>query len=183
VINPLSRGKRSTRSAWSSTSRAANSCAGNFRYLDDRCKLILGFLALAWLSLVGILSVAPEVYDQSLRLPSGAGGAGSAELLFVGALSTFILFIAVGVARRWRWIFWLLVVAFLSGILRLPVSTLELAGWLPAAGPSWYLIVQALIGVAQFAIALVMLIEYRRHGMWGRSAGSRAETTSRASQQ
>jgi hypothetical protein len=93
-----------------------------------------------------------------LRLPSD-GTARPAELLFVVAISAFILFIGVGVVRRWRWIFWLLLVAFLFGILRVPASILQLAGWIPAAGATWYEIFQALIGILQFGIGLVMLIE------------------------
>jgi hypothetical protein len=44
--------------------------------------------------------------------------------------------LGVGVLRRWRWTFWLVLVAFLFGVLRVPASILELMGWLPAAGPS-----------------------------------------------
>jgi hypothetical protein len=131
--------------------------------------LILGFLSVAWLSLVGILAIAPEVYDESLRLPS-AGDARRAELLFLCILTAFIVMIAWGVLGRWRWIFWLLLLAFLSGILRVPASILELAGWIPATGPTWYVIFQALVGIVQFVIALVMAIEYRRYGVWGRPA-------------
>ena len=69
---------------------------------------------------------------------------------------------------RWRWTFWVLQIAFLSGVLRVPSSIIELAGWIPAAGPSWYVIFQGLIGVVQFAIGFVMLVEYRRHGVRGR---------------
>jgi hypothetical protein len=131
--------------------------------------LVLGFLLLAWLSLIVIVATAPDVYDQSLRLPFDEG-ARPAELRFLGALSAFILLIAVGVVRRWRWIFWFLLVAFLAGILRVPASILELAGWIPATGPSWYVVFQALIGIMQFAIGLALLIEYRRYGVWGRRA-------------
>jgi len=128
--------------------------------------LVLGFLLLAWLSLICILAVAPEVYAETLRLAPGEN-ARAAELLFVGALTAFILLVAVGVIRRWRWIFWLLMVAFLSGLLRVPASLVELAGWMPATGPRWYVIFQALISVAQFAIGLVMVTEYQRYGVWG----------------
>jgi hypothetical protein len=88
-------------------------------------------------------------------------------MLFLGALSAFILLIAVGVVRRWRWIFWLLLLAFLSSVLRVPASLLELANWIPASGPIWYVIFQALIGVVQFAIGLHLVIEYRHYGVWG----------------
>lgn len=33
--------------------------------------VVLGFLLLAWVSLLVILASAPEVYDQALRLPHG----------------------------------------------------------------------------------------------------------------
>ena len=135
--------------------------------------LVLCFLSLAWLSLIAVQAIAPEVYDQSLRLPSD-GNARPVELLFVGALSAFIVLIGVGVLRRWRWLFWLLLIAFLFGILRVPASILQLAGWIPAAGPRWYAIFQALIGIVQFAIGLMMLIEYRRYGVWGRPRGTGA---------
>lgn len=136
--------------------------------LNNAQLLVLGFLALAWLSLIGILAIAPEVYDQTLRLASG-GNARPAELLFLVALTAFIGVVAVGVLRRWRWMFWLLLIAFLSGILRVPAAILELAGWIPGIGPSWYVVFQALIGIVQFAIGLVLVIEYQRHGVWGSS--------------
>jgi hypothetical protein len=130
--------------------------------------LVLSFLSLAWLSLIGVLAVAPEIYDRTLQVPSD-GNARLAELLFLGAVSALILIIAIGVVLRWRWIFWLLLIAFLSGVLRVPASMLELAGWIPASGPIWYVVFQAVIGIVQFAIGLVLLIEYRHYGVWGRA--------------
>jgi hypothetical protein len=127
--------------------------------------LVLGFFLLVWVSLVVILVVAPAVYDQALRLPPGDHR--SAELAFLAALSAFIALLGLGVLRRWRWTFWLIVVAFLFGVLRMPASILELTGVLRAAGPTWYVLVQALIGLLQFAIAVAMLVGYRRAGVWG----------------
>jgi hypothetical protein len=138
--------------------------------LSNTQLLVLGFLLLAWLSLIAILAVAPEIYDQTLRLTSDQN-ARATELLFLGALSAFMVLIAVGVVRRWRWTFWLLLLAFLSGVLRAPASLLELAGWIPAAGPSWYVLFQALIGLVQLAIGLVLVSEYRRYGVWGHRPG------------
>jgi len=37
--------------------------------------LVLGFIARAWASLLVILVVSPEIYDQALRLPSSEGRA------------------------------------------------------------------------------------------------------------
>jgi hypothetical protein len=44
--------------------------------------------------------------------------------------------LAVGVVRRWRWTFWLILVAFLFGVLRVPVAALQLTGsWPPTHRP------------------------------------------------
>ena len=124
--------------------------------------LVLGFFVLVWASLVVILIAAPEVYYRALKLPSVG-----ADLIFLIGISAFIALLGVGVLRRWRWTFWLITVAFLFGVLRIPASVLSLAGILPAGGPTWYVLYQALLGLMQFAIALLMLIGYRRAGTWG----------------
>jgi hypothetical protein len=128
-------------------------------------RLVLGFLAVAWLSLLVILAVAPEVYDQALKLPPGRHLL--VDGLFLAALTAFLVALAVGIVRRWRWIFWLILVAFLAGVLRVPAALLELTGVLPASGPAWYTVFQAVVGVVQFAIGLAMLRGFRRSGIWG----------------
>lgn len=127
--------------------------------------LVLGFFVLVWGGLVAIFAAAPEVYEQALRLP--AGGGRSAGLAFLVALSAFMALLGTGVLRRWRWTFWLIMVAFLFGVLRVPASALELWGVLPTAAPTWYVLCQALLGLLQFAIGLAMVAGYRRAGMWG----------------
>jgi hypothetical protein len=127
--------------------------------------LVLGFFLVVSGSLVVILVAAPEVYDQALRLPPGwPRWAGVAFLL---ALFAFIALLAIAVLRRWRWTFWLILLAFLSGVLRVPVAILQLTGVLAANTPAWYVMFQGLIGLAQFAIGLAMLAGYRRSGVWG----------------
>ena len=128
---------------------------------------MLGFTILAWASLVTILLAAPEVYDQALQLPASSDRR-LFELAFLAALSAFLVLLGVGVVRRWRWTFWLIVVALiLCGMLRVPVSILQLSGVLPAEGPAWYVLLQAIIGLVQVAIGLAMLAGYRRSGTWG----------------
>ncbi|HJU01753.1 MAG TPA: hypothetical protein VJ966_11180 [Actinomycetes bacterium] len=83
------------------------------------------------------------------------------------ALLGFIALLAVGVLRRWRWLFWLILLAFLAGVLRVPVAVLQLTGVLSADVPGWYVVFQGLIGLAQLIIGLAMLIGYRRSGVWG----------------
>lgn len=126
--------------------------------------LVLGFFVVALASLLVILVAAPDVYDQALRLPDGSA---VAEVAFLVVLTVFIGLLAVGVLRRWRWIFWLILVAFLAGVLRVPVAILQLSGVLAADVPTWYVAFQGVIGVAQVAIGLAMLAGYRRSGVWG----------------
>lgn len=115
-------------------------------------------------SLVVIRAATHEVYDQALRLPpSWSRWAGTA---FLVALAAFIVLLAAGVLRRWRWTFWLILVAFLAGVLRVPVAILQLVGVMPANAPSWYVAFQGLIGFAQLAIGLAMLTGYCRSGVW-----------------
>jgi hypothetical protein len=127
--------------------------------------VVLGFFVVAVASLVVILAVAPEVYDQALRLP--ASWPGWASLVFLLALAVFIGLLSVGVLRRWRWTFWLILVAFLAGVLRVPMAVLQLTGVLAADGPIWYVVFQGLLGIVQVVIGLAMVAGYRRAGIWG----------------
>ena len=84
------------------------------------------------------------------------------------ALSGLIVLLVIGVARRWRWLFWLVLVAFLAGVLRVGYVIMQLAGIAPITTPRWYAVLQGLIGAAQVAVGTVILVDYRRHGIWGR---------------
>jgi len=75
--------------------------------------------------------------------------------------------VCFGVVRRRRWAFWLTLIAFSAGVLRVPAAALQLAGYLVPDGPTWYVVLQGVIGVVQFAIAVAMLAGYRRRGIWG----------------
>jgi len=127
--------------------------------------LVLGFLLMAWISLVVILVAAPEVYERRLRsMPSALR---VVEIIFVLALTAFIVLLSIGVLRRWRWMFWLILIAFLFGVLRIPVAVLQISGQMRPDGPLWYVILQGVIGLVQVLIALVMILGYRRSGVWG----------------
>jgi threonine/homoserine/homoserine lactone efflux protein len=127
--------------------------------------LVLGFLLMAWISLVAILIAAPAVYEQRLRSLPGAPRI--VEIVFVAVLTAFIVLLSIGILRRWRWTFWLILVAFLFGVLRIPVAVLQLSGHIAPDGPPWYVILQGVIGVVQVLIALAMVLGYRRSGVWG----------------
>jgi hypothetical protein len=92
-------------------------------------------------------------------------GAEAAEVL---ALTALLVLISVGVVRGWRWLFWLILIAFLAGIFRVPAAALELAGKIPQQGPAWYVVLTAIVGMIQFVVALAMAAGYRRSGVWGR---------------
>ncbi len=126
--------------------------------------LVLGFFVVALSSLLVVLVAAPDIYDHAFRLPDGSA---VAEVAFLVMLTGFIGLLAVGVLRRWRWTFWLVLVAFLAGVLRVPVAILQLTGVLAADVPTWYVLFQGVIGLAQVAIGLAMLAGYRRSGVWG----------------
>jgi hypothetical protein len=127
--------------------------------------LVIGFLALAVIGFIAILALAPDVYSETLKIRPNSSRL--PELAFLLALTSVLVLLSVGTMRKWRWTFWLILVAFLAGILRLPASVLQITGVLPATGPVWYTLLQAGIGVVQFLIGLAMIGGYRRSGPWG----------------
>ncbi len=122
-------------------------------------------MLLAWAALIAIVMAEPDVYDRALQLQ--AAGPRQAGLAFLAAIPAFIAVLAAGVVRRWRWTFWLLVVAFVAGALRVPAALLQLTGWLEPAGPTWSVVFQGVIGVAQLVIGVALLVGYRKAGVWG----------------
>lgn len=139
---------------------------GQARAILNRTQLlVLGFFVLVWVGLAAVLAFSPDVYAQTLRL--APGHISMIEVGFLVAVSALIALLVIGVLRRWRWVFWLILIAFLLGVLRLPASALQLVGLMPATGPTWYEALQAAIGVVQFLIALAMSSGYRKAGVWG----------------
>ena len=128
-------------------------------------RFVLGFGALMWISLVVILPIAPEVYAEDFRrFPVNPQ---NAKAGFLAAITGMMALLGAGIVRRWRWTFWLLAAAFLSGVLRIPVALAELQGALTASGPTWFLVLQAFLGLVQFALGLLMVAGYRRSDIWG----------------
>jgi hypothetical protein len=136
-----------------------------FVVLNRTQLLVIGFFVSVWVALVAILVLFPQIYMQTLSQVGANNRAIKASFLI--ALSALIALLVVGAVRRWRWTFWLVLVAFFFGVLRLPPSVLQLAGILPASGPTWYEALQGAIGVVQFLIALAMFAGYRKAGIWG----------------
>jgi nitrate reductase NapE component len=130
--------------------------------------LVLALFAGYWVVVVVILVAARDVYDgvlpQTLR-PSGDQR--PAEIYTLLVLTVLFAVLSIGVIRGWRWTFWLILVVFLAGIVRVPAAALQLAGIVPRQGPAWYVVLQAVVGLIQFGIALAMLAGYRKAGVWG----------------
>ena len=135
------------------------------RAINRTQSLVLGFFVVAWVALVVMLAVSADVRDMTVRRIPGAGA--PAIIGFVVALLVFLTVLAIGVLRRWRWAFWLILVAFAAGLVRVPVAVLQLSGRMVPEGPDWYVVVQGIIGVIQVAVAAAMFIGYRRSGPWG----------------
>ena len=126
---------------------------------------MLGFFVLVWVALAAMLLASPQIYESSLNL--GPGAHPQADLAFFISISVLIAVLVLGVTRRWRWTFWLVLIAFIFGVVRVLASGLQLIGVLPAGGPAWYVVLQAAIGVIQFLIAMAMISGYRKSGPWG----------------
>jgi hypothetical protein len=90
-----------------------------------------------------------------------------AEIDTLLVLTALLALLAAGVVLGWRWTFWLILVVFLAGILCVPTATLQLAGIFSSQSPGCYSVLQAVVGLLQFVIALAMLASYPKHGVWG----------------
>jgi len=122
---------------------------------------VLAFFAAVWVALAVILSAAPDIYGMATSQLTPA--------TFFVAISLLIALCVIGVMRRWRWLFWLILLAFLAGAVRVAVSALELAGAVALDGPPWYVAIQGLIGLVQMVIGIAMVRSYLQAGVWGAS--------------
>jgi hypothetical protein len=130
--------------------------------------MVLALFALYWVFVVVLLATARDVYDsqlpQAMRL---SGNPRPDEIGVLLVLTALFAVLSAGVIRNWRWTFWLILIVFLAGIVHVLASALQLAGIVPNQGPAWYAVFQAVVGLIQFAIALAMLVGYRKSGVWG----------------
>ena len=78
-----------------------------------------GFAVLVWLALVVILLMSPHIYTRSLGV---AGPRQWVELGFLVMVTGLLALLGLAVVRRWGSAFWLILVAFFAGLLRVPVA-------------------------------------------------------------
>jgi hypothetical protein len=124
-------------------------------------RMVAGFFIAVWLLLVGLRLAASDTLRAALGVDDVAVS------LFIAGISVLIAVLLVGVVQRWRWVFWLVLVACLGGVLRVLASATELTGIITTSLPPWYVAVQGVIGIAQIVVAAVMIRGYRRLGVWG----------------
>jgi len=130
---------------------------------------VIAFFILAALSLLVVYLAAPAIYAQSLSLASSPAERYPVPvtLFLVGILAVIALLI-LGVVRHWRWVFWLMLVAFASSALQIPVTLLQITDVLPTADPLWYSLFRMGVAMAEIAIAVWMIHIYRHAGVWAR---------------
>src|SRR3954453_22089631 len=128
--------------------------------------LVLALFAVYWIIIVVILLAARDFYDGQLpQAVKSLATPRQAEIGTLLALTALFAVLSTVVIRSWRSTFWLILIVFLAGIIRLPAAALQLAGIVPRQGPTWYVVFQAVVGLIQFGIAMAMLAGYRKAGV------------------
>ena len=129
--------------------------------------VIIAFFVASVLFALGVYIVDPSIYTKTLLLvPSPTDRYPYPATLFLVCLVVFIAILSVGVVRRWRWLFWLLLVAFGSSVLQIPATILQLTGFLPDPNPVWYSLFRMGIAIIEMGIAVWMVQIYRHSGVW-----------------
>ena len=130
-------------------------------------RVLLAFFLLATLFLVAVYVAAPSIYTQTLLLQSSPADRYPlpATLFLVGIL-VFVTIVIVGVMRHWRWLFWLLLVAFSFMILEVPATILQLTGIVSSLFPAWYSLCRMCVSIITVVIAVWMIYIYRHYGVW-----------------
>jgi hypothetical protein len=130
-------------------------------------RTILAFFVLAASIAVVVYLAAPAVYTNLLLLhPTPAERYPAPVTLALVGILLVIAVGMVGVVRHWRWLFWLLLIAFSASLLDIPVTILQVVGVLPNLFPFWYSLLRVGAALPEMALAVWMIRIYRRHGVW-----------------
>jgi hypothetical protein len=138
---------------------------------------LFAFCFLAAPLLVVVYVVAPSIYTSMLFLrPSSAERYPAAATLLLVGVGGFLAIVMIGVLRRWRWVFWLVLVATGSMILDIPATILQVMGILPSLFPLWYSLCRMGASLMAVGIFVWMLQTYRRHVVWATGRRAKAKT-------
>jgi hypothetical protein len=136
---------------------------------------LIGFFGLAGSFLLAVYLVAPSIYVQVLLGHEAAADTRPAYVTaFIVAILLLVVLLVVGVLRRWRWVFWLVLVAFTAQIIAVPIDVLQLAGVMSLPYPVWYETIRLAVSILQIGIGVWMIWLYRRCGVWA-LGGARRE--------
>ncbi len=130
-------------------------------------RILIAFFVLAALSLLVVYFADPSIYTRTLLLePSATDRYPLPATLFLVGILIFIAVLIVGVTRHWRWLFWLILVAFGFSILQIPATILQLTGVIPNSLPVWYSLYRMGVAVIEGVIAIWMVQVFRQYGTW-----------------
>jgi hypothetical protein len=130
-------------------------------------RILITFFLLAVLFLIVVYIAAPSVYSNTLLLaPSPTDRYPLPVTLFLVGILIFIAILIFGVVHHWRWLFWLLLIAFGFSILEIPATILQLTGLIPNNFPLWYSLSRMGVALIEVGIAVWMLRIYRQYGVW-----------------
>ncbi|GHO98313.1 hypothetical protein KSF_083610 [Reticulibacter mediterranei] len=137
---------------------------------------LIAFFVFCALFIVVAYIVDPIIITDGLKLSQATGRYPLVASAFVLLLLLLIGLMIVGIVRRWRWLFWLLLIDFTCSTLQVPAAILQLNGLLPETAPAWYILSRAGVGLLQVALACWMWWIYWHYGVWamGRKKSVRA---------
>ena len=128
---------------------------------------MIAFFILAAISLLVVYAADPSIYAQSLSLTSSPADRYPVPVtLFLVGVLVLITLLIFGVVRHWRWLFWLILLAWTSSIIQIPVEGLQLLGVFPNPYPVWYSLVRGGVGFIELGFAFWMIQTYRHQGVW-----------------
>lgn len=130
-------------------------------------RTLLAFFLLAIMALAVSSLADPSIPTSTLLLTlPPAAHSPTATMFLLAGIAGLLSLLVVGVLRRWRWVFWLMLVAFGAMLLELPTTFLQWAGVLPDPFPLWYGLCRMSASLTAVGIAVWMLSIYRHHGVW-----------------
>jgi hypothetical protein len=132
---------------------------------------MIAFFILAATSLLVVYVASPSIYAQSLSLTSSPADRYPVPVtLFLVGILLLITLLILGVIHHWRWVFWLMLIAFAGSALQIPVTLLQIAEVLPSSDPLWYNLFRMGSAMVELALAVWMISTYRHAGVWAKGA-------------
>ena len=134
---------------------------------------LIALCAVALVFLITLYVLNPSIYTHMLGMEPAGEPHPPVVTAFLVAVVALVGVGIVGIARRWRWVFWLILVAFAASALQVPASALNLAlGW-PEHLPAWYALLRGLVAVGQVAMAGMDAANGADGGRVGHGPGAR----------